>query len=223
MRCEVETLTLSFFNLSINKNRSYKKITGLDIDGEWIEDPITVKNYIATFFEAKFEENYQSKPSLDEIDFNCLSDENNAFLTIKFEVEEIKKAIWSCEGDKSPRPDGYNFTFFKKLWDCLKDDLINLVDDFYRYRNLPRGCNASFIVLIPKNKSPQGLNDFRPISLIGCIQKIISKLLAARIKKVIHLVISDCQSAFIKGRFIMDGVVVANEFVEQARKKKKGD
>ncbi|XP_019429666.1 PREDICTED: uncharacterized protein LOC109337200 [Lupinus angustifolius] len=156
-----------FFHLSINKNWSFKKITGLDIDGEWIDDPIAVKSHISTFFEDKFDENYRSRPSLDGMDFNCLSDENNVFLTAKIEVEEIKEAIWSCDGDKSPGPNGYNFTFFKK------------------FGNLPRGCNASFIVLIPKKKSPQGLNDFRPISLIGSIQKIISKLLAARIKKAV--------------------------------------
>ncbi|XP_019434024.1 PREDICTED: uncharacterized protein LOC109340748 [Lupinus angustifolius] len=180
-------------NLLWQKSRQKWIREGLDIDGEWIDDPIAVKSHISTFFEDKFDENYQSRPSLDGIDFNCLSDENNVFLTAKFEVEEIKEAIWSCDGDKSLGPDGYNFTFFKKFWDCLK------------------------------KKSPQGLNDFRPISLIGSIQKIISKLLAARIKKVIHLVISDCQSAFIKGRFIMDGVVVANEVIDQVKKKRRGD
>ncbi|XP_019427123.1 PREDICTED: uncharacterized protein LOC109335445 [Lupinus angustifolius] len=141
-------------NLLWQKSRQKWIREGVDIDGEWIDDPIMVKNHISTFFEDKFDENYRSMPSLDGIDFNYLSDENNAFLTAKFEVEEIKEAIWSCDGDKSPGPHGYNFTFFKKLWDCLKDDLISLVDDFYRFGNLPRGCNASFIVLIPKNKSP---------------------------------------------------------------------
>ncbi|XP_019423066.1 PREDICTED: uncharacterized protein LOC109332537 [Lupinus angustifolius] len=98
-----------------------------------------------------------------------------------------------------------------------------MVEDFYRFGNFPRGCNASFIVIIPKNNCPHGLNEYKPISLIGCIQKIVSKLLATRLKKVIHLVISECQSAFIKGRFIIDGVVVTNEVIDQARKKKRGD
>ncbi|XP_019427110.1 PREDICTED: uncharacterized protein LOC109335433 [Lupinus angustifolius] len=210
-----------FFHLSINKNQKFKKFTGLSIEGEWIEDPTRVKNYISSFFEAKFEECTGCRPSLDGIGFNRLAAEENAFLTTKFEVEEIKGAIWSCDGDKSPSPDGFNFSFLKKFWECLKDDFIRMVEDFYSFGNLPRGCNASFIVLIPKNNSSQSLGEYRPISLIGCIHKIISKLLAARLKKVIHLIISDCQSAFIKGRFIMDGVVVANEVIDQARKKKK--
>ncbi|XP_019433565.1 PREDICTED: uncharacterized protein LOC109340346 [Lupinus angustifolius] len=143
-----------FFHLSINKNQKFKKFTGLSIEGEWIEDPTRVKNYISSSFEAKFEECTGCRPSLDGIGFNHLAAEENAFLTAKFEVEEIKGAIWSCDGDKSPSPDGFNFSFLKKFWECLKDDFIRMVEDFYSFGNLPRGCNASFIVLIPKNNSP---------------------------------------------------------------------
>ncbi|XP_019423064.1 PREDICTED: uncharacterized protein LOC109332536 [Lupinus angustifolius] len=101
-----------FFHLCINKNQSFKKIIGLTIDGEWIEDPVRIKSHIRSFFEAKFDESHWGRPSLDGIDFNCLSEENNVFLTAKFKVDEIKDAVWSCDGDKSPGPDGYNFTFF---------------------------------------------------------------------------------------------------------------
>ncbi|XP_019418409.1 PREDICTED: uncharacterized protein LOC109329191 [Lupinus angustifolius] len=169
------------------------------------------------------EESHWNRPSLDGIEFNGISAEDNHFLTSRFEEEEIKEAVWSCEGDKSPGPDGFNFTFIKKSWDCVKSDIIAMVDDFYIFGDLARGCNASFIVLIPKSSSPQGLGDFRPISLVGCIHKLISKLLVGRLKRVIHSVISDCQTAFIKGRNIMDGVVIANEIIDQARKKKDGN
>ncbi|XP_019431881.1 PREDICTED: uncharacterized protein LOC109338984 [Lupinus angustifolius] len=98
-----------------------------------------------------------------------------------------------------------------------------MVDDLYYSGNLSRGCNASFTVLIPKNNCPQGLGEYRPISLVGCIYKIISKLLVGRLKKVIHVVISECQTVFINGRYIMDGVVIANDIIDQARKKKNGD
>lgn len=65
------------------------------------------------------------------------------------------------------------------------------------------------------------MSDFQPISLIGCMYKALSKELANRLRKVIHLLILDCQSTFIKGRQIFDGVLIANELVDDAKRKKK--
>ncbi|KAJ9562049.1 hypothetical protein OSB04_007209 [Centaurea solstitialis] len=85
------------------------------------------------------------------------------------------------------------------------------------------GCNASFLTLISKVANPIGLNEFRPISLIGILYKIISKVLAERLKKVIGSIISNVQSAFIKGRSILDGVLIANETTSfLKRNKRKG-
>jgi len=58
---------------------------------------------------------------------------------------------------------------------------------------------------------------FRPISLVGCMYKILAKVLANRLRSVIGTVISDAQSAFIKDRQILDGILVANEVVDDAR------
>ena len=85
---------------------------------------------------------------------------------------------------------------------------------------ISRGCNASFITIIPKNKDPIRLGDFRPISLIGCYYKIITKILAERVKRVVGLVVGDVQNAFIKGRFILDGVIIANETMTYLKRMK---
>ncbi|CAL0303504.1 unnamed protein product [Lupinus luteus] len=212
-----------FFHASINRRRRYNEVHGLFIEDDWVEDPVRVKNHVRSFSKNRFSEFHWNMPSLDGIEFKRLSDENNLFLTARFEEPEVKEAVWSCDEDKSLGPHGYNFTFIKKFWDCVKVDILEMVSDFFFYGNVARGCNSSFIVLILKNGSPQNLYEYRPISLVGCIYKIISKILAGRLKKVIHLVIFGCQSAFIQGRFIMDGVLIANEVIDQARKSKEGD
>ena len=95
------------------------------------------------------------------------------------------------------------------------------MDEFYVNGIFPRGCNASFIVLIPKVSNPQSLDEYRPVSLIGCMYKIVAKLLANRLKKVMPIIIDECQSAFIEGRHLLQSAVIANEVMEKANKSQK--
>ncbi|GJX11722.1 putative RNA-directed DNA polymerase, eukaryota, reverse transcriptase zinc-binding domain protein [Tanacetum coccineum] len=86
----------------------------------------------------------------------------------------------------------------------------------FKFDDLPNGCNASFVVLIPKKNDPLSFSDYRPISLIGCVYKVISKLLSSRLARVIDSVVGPNQSAFIEGRQILDGCLIANEIIRMA-------
>lgn len=90
--------------------------------------------------------------------------------------------------------------------------------EFHANEKLVKGSNSSFIVPIPKEDRPQKI---RHISFIGYMYKVLSKILAYRPRKVIHSIILESQKAFIKGRQILDGVLVANEIVEDAILNKK--
>nr|GEX52683.1 RNA-directed DNA polymerase, eukaryota, reverse transcriptase zinc-binding domain protein [Tanacetum cinerariifolium] len=126
---------------------------------------------------------------------------------------EIRDTVWDCGSDKSPGPDGFTFAFYKKFWDTIKKDVVGFVQDFFTSGSLPRGCNTSFIALIPKVSNPMVVSDFRPISLIGAQYKIIAKVLANRLAKVIDSVIGHEQSAFIKNRQILDGPLMVSEAI----------
>ena len=139
----------------------------------------------------------------------------------RFEEEKVREAIWDCGSDKSPGPDGLNFKFIKKFWKIFKPDILRFLDEFYVNGIFPKGGNASFIALIPKVPDPQQLSEYIPISLIGCIYKIISKILARRLKKVMPSIIDERQYVFIEGRHLLHGVLVANEVVEEAKRKQK--
>ena len=95
------------------------------------------------------------------------------------------------------------------------------MDEFHVHGTFPRGSNASFVALIPKITQPQSLNDYRPISLIGCMYKIMAKLLANRLRVVLPDLIDERQSAFIKNRHILHGILILNEVVDEAIWRKK--
>ncbi|XP_057790730.1 uncharacterized protein LOC131007831 [Salvia miltiorrhiza] len=101
-------------------------------------------------------------------------------------------------------------------------DLSLVLQEFFRNGKIPRGGNSSFIVLIPKTNDATSLNDFRPISLISSLYKIVAKILAGRISEVIASIISESQSAFVRDRFILDGVVILNEVISEAKKTGEG-
>ncbi|XP_039687865.1 uncharacterized protein [Medicago truncatula] len=132
------------------------------------------------------------RPSVSSLRFQKLSVFEGGGLVKPFSVDEVKEAIWDYDSYKSSGPDG-----------------------------LAKGINTTFIVLIPKVDNPQRLNDFRLISLVGSLYKIIAKLLANRFRLVIGSVVSDTQSAFVNKRQILDGILIANEVVDEASKFKK--
>jgi len=86
---------------------------------------------------------------------------------------------------------------------------------------IPRGCNASFITLVPKKVNSSNLKDFRPISLVGGVYKILSKIVTNRLKKVLPSVINVNQSAFLGERGMSDNILIANETVDYLKKQKK--
>ena len=131
------------------------------------------------------------------------------------------EAIKGCGANKAPGPDGCSIKFIKKFWHIIKGGFLKAIERFWEKAKISGGCNASFVTLIPKNPNPIGLNDFRPISLIRIYYKIITKMLTERVKLVMANLIGETQTEFLKGRHILDGVLIANEVVEDLRKSKR--
>ena len=85
---------------------------------------------------------------------------------------------------------------------------------FHSHHKFEKSFNATFVALIPEKVRTNDLRDFTPIIVISGVYKIIAKVLAERLKKVISRVVNNHQMAFIKGRQIMDAALIANECID---------
>ncbi len=142
-----------------------------------------------------------------------VSEEDRANLAAPFSHEELRKAVFQLGGDKAPGPDGFPLCFYQAFWDILKEDIHKIFQELHNGACCTGPIDYSFVCLIPKKEGPTRANDFRPVCLINGIQKIISKVLANRLAPVLHPLISQCQSAFLKGRSISDAFATAAEIV----------
>jgi hypothetical protein len=103
-------------------------------------------------------------------------------------------------GDKAPGPDGFSMAFFQKYWGVLKKHIMAVFSEFHNSSQFERSLNATFVSLISKKAKAVEVKDFRPISLVGGVNKIISKVLANRLKSVLGKIISSSRNAFIGGQ-----------------------
>ncbi|KAK2654436.1 hypothetical protein Ddye_014292 [Dipteronia dyeriana] len=100
--------------------------------------------------------------------------------------DEVWEAVSSCDGNKAPGPDGLNLNFIKANWEVIRIDFIK---EFHSNEDIVKSLNNTFLALIPKCSKPDSMSDFRPISLVGSMYKILAKVLANLLKMVLNSVI----------------------------------
>jgi hypothetical protein len=119
--------------------------------------------------------------------------------------QEIYAAILATAPEKAPGPDGYIGAFFKVCWDIIKVDLIDAIFEIFALR---AGCwnllNSANIILLQKKDGAQSITDYRPISMMHNISKLLAKILANRLAPRLDSLVLHSHSAFIKGRSIQD-------------------
>ncbi|KAK1297873.1 hypothetical protein QJS10_CPB14g00976 [Acorus calamus] len=213
----------NFFHAAANGRRRINKITQLNVEGRRVENRQEIEQRLVEHFMNAFKSRRGWSPVWIDEDLGRIPDHLLQPLEADFNEEEVKAAIFGTEADKAPGPDGFGLRFFQEFWGIVKDDLMEMFHNFFVSSNGIGGLNATFLVLIPKQEGAVEIGDFRPISLVNGCYKMLSKVLANRLKKVINFLVDKNQSAFIPGRLLQDGYLTVQECISAShREKKKG-
>lgn len=174
-----------YFHACATLRKKKNHISRVKIDGQFLTKVNDIKRGIIKHFVESFKQEDISFIKLPDNAFKKFSPATVSHLERIPSSEEITKAIWSCDSLKAPRYDDFNLKFVKKFWKLIDDDFISFVQRFFISRKFDRRINVAWVALIPKSTNPQCVDDYKPISMVGCIYKVISKVLENSLKPVI--------------------------------------
>ncbi|RVX01772.1 LINE-1 reverse transcriptase-like [Vitis vinifera] len=208
-----------FFHRMANAHRRVNNLIKIKINGVRLTEDQEVRDGIVNAYQHLLSENADWKADIGGLVLKQISLSEADALELPFTEAEIYAALMGMNGDKAPGPDGFTVAFWQNCWEIVKEDVLDMFKEFYDQNSFIKSLNHTFLVLIPKKGGAEDLGDYRPISLLGGLYKLLAKVLANRLKKIIDKVISPDQNAFIKGRQILDGSLIANEVIDSWQKR----
>jgi hypothetical protein len=135
-------------------------------------------------------------------------------------MEEVKSVVDQMEKNKAAGPDGIPIEFYQVCWEIIKFDIMAVFDDLFDHKIDLARINYGIITLIPKGEEADRIQKFRPICLLQVLFKIFTKTLTVRAAPVMVKLLAQCQTPFIKGRYITDGVMLLQEVLGESKFRK---
>ncbi|PKU65218.1 Putative ribonuclease H protein [Dendrobium catenatum] len=212
---------LKFLYARLKKRRNHSSSTLVAS-----EDP-TIRQDLINSITQHFEKLFNATPPVNTLESfsipkgNVIPSHLSHLLTVNVSDVEIKEAIFLGSSKSSPGPDGFNFEFYKSTWLITGPLVCKAVKSFFSKGYLPKMAKATAIALIPKSTHASNISDYRPIALCNVFYKIISKILASRMKEIMPFIIGNNQAGFIKKRIATDNILLASEILSDFKKSAK--
>lgn len=212
-----------YFHKCANGRKRRNTIISLEKDGDIIEGEDNLLKHAFEYYSDLFGPMPQHDIHLDSSIWNnsyMLSKSDNRILCQPFSETEIKEALFQMEKNKAPGPDKIPIEVFQKCWNIVKNDVIQLFDDFHNNKVDISRLNYGIITLLPKIKEANKIQQYRPICLWNCLYKLITKVLTTRVEPYADKLINRAQTAFLKGRNILSGIMCLHEIVHETKRRK---
>ena len=210
-----------FLNLekSNKKRSSVRKI--ILSDGKLTTNPKTILTELESFYSSLYKDNgcHPSESSFFNIEVPSLSEELRSVCEGQITYNECYSVLRSFQKNKTPGNDGLTIEFYLAFWPSFGKYIVDSINYSYEFGELSNSQKQAIITLIEKKgKDKRMIKNWQPISLINVDAKIISKVLAKRLEKVLPVIIHADQNAFVKGRSIFDAVRTIDDMVDYTKR-----
>eukprot|EP00253_Pinus_taeda_P008564 PITA_08564 len=181
-----DTRIVSF--LSMEATRSF---IAMDVQmiGETLQNHKEVSSLLTRHFnhiaQETQEERTEAIEELTQAIPRIITNEQNTALLRAVSMEEVEEAVKSMLNEKAPGPNGFTINFYKACWPTIKTEVWEVLEDSRRSCSILKSLNSTFLSLIPKEEEANSPEKFRPIALCNVIYKIISKVIANRLKSIL--------------------------------------
>ncbi|XP_019240885.1 PREDICTED: uncharacterized protein LOC109220870 [Nicotiana attenuata] len=208
-----------FFHAQVKGRRKRLKLTRIQNSrGNWIEEEDLIAEEAVNFYKDQFSE--RSIPTdfsiLDHVPSMVTTEQNERLMELPT-AQEVKKAVLGLNGESAGGPDGFTGAFYHKCWDIIEGDVVDMVKAFFCGQQLPKSVTHTNLVLLPKRKEIMTFADMRPISLSNFVNKIFSRVIHERLVEMLPNLISEEQAGFVKGRSIVENVLLTQEIITDIR------
>eukprot|EP00253_Pinus_taeda_P025653 PITA_25653 len=222
---EGEKNTKFFHNTTVQR-RMHNLISHIQNEqGERVETHEGIEeNFLSYFQKAHQEPNVDKLPAIEKIlplIPKLITPDHNHLLLQPIQLNEVDLAVKNLKSGKAPGLDGFTSDFFHHFWDLIQIEVWQLVEESRALRWMYPGLNATFLALIPKTADANKPKKYRPIALCNITYKIVSKVIANRLKPLLPLLISPEQSGYVEGCQITDGIILTHEILHSLKQSKK--
>jgi hypothetical protein len=206
----------TFFHSSASGRRQKTRICALETENGVISDQKDLELHIVNLYKQLFGSTAHKGAHLSNNFWSQeeqMGDEDRRKLEKPFIEKDVALAISGMKTESAPGPNGFSVFFFKKLWNSIKQEILRMVFDFNNATLDLRRLNYGVITLVPKVKEANSIKQYIPICLLNVDFKIFPKLMIDRLTPMVEKIISSNQTAFIRGRNILEGVVILHYII----------
>lgn len=186
-----------------------------------VQDPVSIKRVARYFFADIYREpntfNINEQLEIIKLFPSYFSADEGLYVFGPVTLKEVKSTLKIFAKDKSPGPDGWTIDFYLFFFDLFGQYLVDAIEDSRLSGLIPETLNNTFLTLIPKVDRPATFADYRPIALCNLMYKLITKIIAERIKPFLGVHVSDEQFGFLPDHRILDAVGLVQEVLHSAK------
>ena len=207
-----------FFNLLKSRQRQSSIDSLITTNGDVVTDQPQILEETVNYFESLYSE--RPDVSLDQQQsflahiHTVLAAEQKQALERDITLEELRTALFDTNSEKTAGFDGLPYEFYQTFWDILGNDLLQILHVALNdHHQLPFSHTLSVITLLYKRGDKRHLSNWRPLSLLCCDYKVLTKVLATRLRNVLDTILSPRQTAGVPGRNIQYNLTLIRDYI----------